>query len=103
MTKDPVTTVPAVKAIGRNRTAPASMTASLSSRPSANRASIKSINKTLLRTIMPASAITPIIDVAVKKAPNIRWPGMIPSKVKGIGIIISRGTVKFWNIPTISR
>jgi len=53
-------------------TAPASMIACLRGAPSARRISMKSMKRTEFRTMMPASAIIPIIDVAVKKAPWIQ-------------------------------
>ena len=67
-TGDRATTAIAVRSIGRNRTAPASTTASVSGMPSASRSSMKSTRMIELRTTMPAPAMKPIIDVAVKKA-----------------------------------
>ena len=66
MTKAPITTVPAVKRIGVVLTAPASITACLSGIPSSNLKLIKSTNSTEFLTIIPAKAIKPIIEVAVK-------------------------------------
>src|SRR5690606_40512008 len=57
--------------------------------PSAVRRFIKSINNTELRTIIPAKAIIPIKEVAVKKAPIIQWPSTIPINDKGIATIIT--------------
>src|SRR6266498_689691 len=68
ITVAPTTTASAVSSIGRKRTAPASTTASPSGIPSASRCSIKSTRMMELRTTMPAPAMKPIIDVAVKKA-----------------------------------
>ena len=55
-----------------------------------------------LRTMIPASAIIPIIDVAVKNAPLIAWPGRIPISVSGIGAMITSGILNDWNQPTTS-
>jgi len=71
ITSPPTTTAAAVSAIGRKRTAPASSTASRSDRPRASASWMKSTSRIELRTMMPASAIIPIIDVAVKNAPVI--------------------------------
>ena len=70
MTTAPTTTVPAVRRIGRSRTLPASTTASAKDRPRARASSTKSISRTELRTMIPARAMKPIIEVAVKKAPK---------------------------------
>ena len=42
--------------------------------------------------MMPASAIMPIIDVAVNWAPRSACPGMMPMSVSGIGAMITSGT-----------
>ncbi len=42
--------------------------------------------------MIPASAIMPIIEVAVKNIPVAAWPGRIPTNVSGIGAMISNGT-----------
>ncbi len=47
-----------------------------------------------LRTTIPAPAIIPIIEVAVKNVPDNQCAGKIPTSVKGIGIIIISGTLK---------
>ena len=52
--------------------------------------------------MMPASAIIPIMLVAVKKAPLSACPGRMPISVSGIGAMITRGIVKLWNQPTTS-
>ena len=52
------------------RTAPASMTASSRGMPSARRSSTKSTRMIELRTTIPAPAMKPIIEVAVKNAPE---------------------------------
>ena len=41
--------------------------------------------------MMPASAIMPIIEVAVKLAPNSAWPGITPMMVSGIGAMMISG------------
>ena len=52
--------------------------------------------------MIPASAIIPIIEVAVKKAPVSAWPGRMPISVSGIGAMMTSGTLKDWNHPTTS-
>ena len=41
----------------------------------------------------------PIIEVAVKNAPNIQWPGRMPMSDSGIGSRIASGTANDWNQP----
>src|ERR1022692_1588788 len=62
----PTTTAAAVNSIGRNRTAPASTTASSSDIPCERRSSMKSTRMMELRTMIPAPAMKPIMEVAVK-------------------------------------
>ena len=93
ITKAPPTTLTAVSSIGRNRTAPASSTALARGMPSARRISIKSTRIIELRTTMPAPAMKPIMDVAVKKAPARAWAGTMPISDSGMGTIIAIGTV----------
>jgi hypothetical protein len=55
--------------------------------------------------MIPASAIQPIIEVAVNSPPQPIWKnsmcaGMIPSSVNGIGAMISAGTRKLPNSHT---
>ncbi len=69
MTAAPTITAAAVSIIGRKRTAPASITASASGIPCFSRSSMKSTRMIELRTTIPAPAIKPIIEVAVKNAP----------------------------------
>ena len=52
--------------------------------------------------MIPASAIIPIIEVAVKNAPESACPGRMPMRVRGIGAMITSGTVNDWNHPTTS-
>ena len=53
--------------------------------------------------MMPASAIMPIIEVAVKGAPSSACPGMTPITVSGIGAMITSGTRYERNCATTSR
>jgi len=55
-----------------------------------------------LRTMMPALAITPIIEVAVKNAPIKVGAGRIPTKVSGIGAMMTSGVTNDRNQPTTS-
>ena len=41
--------------------------------------------------MMPASAMKPIIDVAVNGACGSQWPSMMPMKVSGIGVRMTSG------------
>ena len=78
MTHVPLTAVPALNKIGVVLTAPASIAACFSGTPSAVLKLIKSINNTEFLTIIPAKAIMPINEVAVKNAPMIQCPKIIP-------------------------
>lgn len=100
MTEDPTTTAAAVKSMGRKRTIPASTTASSSGIPSANFKSMKSTRMIEFLTTMPAPAIKPIMDVAVKKAPIIACPGIMPIRESGMGAIMTSGIVKDLNHAT---
>ena len=44
--------------------------------------------------MMPASAMNPIIDVAVNGAPNSQWPSRMPINVSGIGVRMTSGSWK---------
>ena len=44
-----------------------------------------------LRTTMPAPAMKPIIEVAVKNAPSAQCAGRIPISEKGIAAITTSG------------
>ena len=103
MTPAPTTTAAAVSAIGRNRSAPASTTACSSDSPSCNFNCMKSTRMIEFRTTMPAPAMNPIIDVAVKKAPMAACAGRIPTSEKGIAAMMIIGVVNDWNQPTTSR
>ena len=52
--------------------------------------------------MMPASAMKPIIEVAVNGAPNSQWPSRMPMKVSGIGVRITSGSLKVPNWATTS-
>ena len=41
--------------------------------------------------MMPASAMKPIIEVAVNGAPSSQWPSTMPISVSGTGIRITSG------------
>ena len=71
--------------------APASTTASASGRPWLIRSSMKSTRMIELRTTMPAPAMKPIIEVAVKKAPRAQWAGRMPMSEKGMAAITTSG------------
>ena len=64
---------------------------------------MKSTSKIELRQTMPASAIKPIIEVAVKAALNGRWPSMMPMSVKGTGARITNGSLNEPNCATTNR
>ena len=98
----PTTTAAAVSIMGRKRTAPASTTASASGMPSFRRSSTKSTRMMLLRTTMPAPAMKPIIDVAVKNAPSSPCAGRMPTSEKGIATMMISGVRKLSNQPTTS-
>src|SRR6516162_4209892 len=85
MTAPPTITAIAVINIGRKRTAPASTTAASSEPPSRRRCSMKSTRMIEFRTTMPALAINPIIDVAVKNAPRSPCADRMPTSEKWNG------------------
>ena len=86
--------------MGRNRTAPASITASSSGIPCSRRSSTKSTRMIELRTTIPAPAMKPIIEVAVKNAPMSPWAGRIPTREKGMAAMMASGVTNDWNHPT---
>ena len=109
ITKEPPIKAKAVIAIGRVLASQECITASTTLLPSLITACLeKSTSKIEFLTTMPASAIKPIIEVAVKSAlvpettPQNQCPGMIPINVKGIGAITIAGRIKLPNNPTIS-
>ena len=81
-----------VRTMGLARIAAAWITASAKSMPPATCSLMKSTSRIELRTMMPARAIMPIIEVAVYCAPNSAWPGMTPMMVSGIGAMMMSGT-----------
>ena len=92
MKKPPIIAASPVSTIGLARTAAASTTASRSGLPAASAWLMKSISRIELRTMMPASAIMPIIEVAVYCAPTSACPGITPITVSGIGAMMISGT-----------
>ncbi len=100
MTLEPATRARAVITIGRVLVLQASTTASRTSTPSRTRCREKSTSKMELRTMMPANAMKPIMDVAVNSAFSSQWPGIIPISVSGIGAMITAGTTKLPNSQT---
>ena len=101
MTAAPTITAAAVSTMGRNRTAPASITARSNGIPSRRPCSMKSTRMIELRTTIPAPAMKPIIDVAVKNAPMAPWAGKIPTNENGIANITKSGVKNERNQPTI--
>ena len=100
ITAAPTTTAIAVSSMGRKRTAPASTTASASGMPSANE--FNEVHQDdQLRTTMPAPAMKPIIEVAVRRAQR-PCAGRMPTSEKGIAIMTIIGVRKERNQPTIS-
>ncbi len=102
MTLDPATRARAVIRIGLVRALQALITASVTVSPLATSSMEKSTSRMELRTMMPARAMNPIMDVAVKSAPMIQCPGTMPSRVKGMGAMITPGVTKLPNSPTTS-
>ena len=102
MTLEPKTNAAAVMMIGRVLALHAKITASVIGTPFAISWREKSTNNMELRTIIPASAIKPIIDVAVNSAPIIQCPGAIPIMVNGMGAITIKGIKKLRNSQTTS-
>src|SRR5579859_6014297 len=100
ITAAPTTTAAAVSSIGRKRIAPASMTALSMDNPSRNRSSMKSTRMIEFLTTMPAPAMKPIMDVAVKNAPMRPCAGRMPTSENGIAAMITSGVTKDWNQPT---
>ena len=91
ITEEPTTTARAVSSMGRKRTAPASTTASARGRPWLRRSSIKSTRIIEFRTTIPAPAMKPIMEVAVKKAPRAQWAGRMPIREKGMAAMTTSG------------
>ncbi len=91
-----------VRKIGTSRTAPALTTAFSSGSPDRSSRLMKSTSRIELRTMMPARAIKPIIEVAVKKTPKTPCAGRMPTRVSGIGTMMMIGVIKDLNHPTIN-
>ncbi len=93
MTEAPTTTAKAVNSMGRKRMAPASTTASANGLPSFILSSMKSTRMMEFLTTIPAPAIIPIMEVAVKKAPIPQWAGRMPISEKGMAAITTSGVM----------
>jgi len=63
---------------------------------------MKSTRMIELRTTMPAPAMNPIIDVAVKNAPIAACAGRMPASENGMAAMISSGVLNDWNQPATS-
>ena len=63
---------------------------------------MKSTRMIEFRTTMPAPAMKPIIDVAVKNAPSAACAGRMPTSEKGIAAMMMIGVRNDWNQPTTS-
>ena len=50
--------------------------------------------------MIPAPAMNPIMDVAVKNAPIAACAGKMPTSVSGIGAMMTSGVLKDLNQPT---
>ena len=101
MTAAPTTTAMAVSNIGRNRTAPASITASLRGMPSRSRCSIKSTRMMEFLTTIPPPAMKPIMLVAVKKASIMPCAGRMPTREKGMAIMTIAGVMNALATPEL--
>jgi len=82
--------------------APASMTAASRVMPCRSRNSMKSTRMTEFLTTMPAPAMKPIMEVAVKNAWSRPCAGRIPTSENGMAAMITRGVTKDWNQPRTS-
>jgi hypothetical protein len=54
-------------------------------------------------TMIPARAMKPIMEVAVKFDPSRMWPGMTPMRARGMGLMITSGVMKLSNSATMRR
>src|ERR1039458_6264574 len=68
--------------------------------PSASRSSMKFTSMMEFRTTIPAPAMKPIIEVAVKKAWRRPCAGRMPTREKGIAAMMIKGGMNDWNQPT---
>ena len=100
ITDEPTISARAVMMIGRVRVHTAWTTAVRTSMPSATAWREKSTSRIELRTMIPANAMKPIIEVAVNDAPNSQWPGTMPISVSGIGAMMIAGRRKLPNSQT---
>ena len=83
----PIIAAAAVRKIGLKRIAPASSSAWRNTAPPRARRRMKSTSRIELRTMMPASAMKPIIEVAVNGAvQTANGPSTMPISVSGTGI-----------------
>ncbi len=62
--------------------------------PSFKRSSMKSTRMIAFRTTIPAPAIKPIIEVAVKKALSSPCAGRMPTSENGMAAMITSGVTK---------
>jgi len=62
---------------------------------------MKSTRMIEFRTTIPAPAMKPIIDVAVKNAPSPPCAGRIPTSENGIAAMITSGVLNDWNHATL--
>ena len=85
-----------------NRIAPASSRISTADFPAGSVWRMKSTKRIELRTMIPASAMKPIIEVAENGAPHSQWPNMIPRNVSGTGVSTTSGTRNDPNCATTS-
>ena len=63
---------------------------------------MKSTRMIEFRTTMPAPAMKPIIEVAVKNASSIPCAGRMPTSENGMAAMITSGVMNDWNQPTTS-
>ena len=63
---------------------------------------MKSTRMIELRTTMPAPAMKPIIEVAVKNAPIAQCAGRMPTSENGIAAMMMNGVMNERNQPTTS-
>ena len=103
MKKAPSIAARPVSRIGCARVAAERVTASASGTPSASCRLMKSTSRIELRTMMPASAIMPIMLVAVNCAWSSAWPGITPTIVSGMGAMMISGVRYEPNWATTSR
>ncbi len=64
---------------------------------------MKSTRMMELRTTMPAPAMKPIMEVAVKNAPSRPCAGRMPTSENGMAAMMTSGVMNDWNQPTTRR